>query len=100
MAVELALGAGTSPAGVGCAAWPPWIPVAVAAAATGYVVLLGLAAIALYPPQVYLIPRLQRKINALSKERVQTARALSDRTIAGLLAEPPDRYRDSAIHRR
>jgi putative ABC transport system ATP-binding protein len=40
---------------------------------------LGLAAIALYPPQVYLIPRLQRKINALSKERVQTARALSDR---------------------
>jgi ABC-type multidrug transport system fused ATPase/permease subunit len=40
---------------------------------------LGLAAVALYPPQVYLIPRLQRKINALSKERVQTARALSDR---------------------
>jgi ABC-type multidrug transport system fused ATPase/permease subunit len=40
---------------------------------------LGLAAIALYPPQVYLIPRLQRKINALGKERVQTARALSDR---------------------
>jgi len=26
---------------------------------------LGLAAVALYPPQVYLIPRLQRKINAL-----------------------------------
>ena len=40
---------------------------------------LGLAAIALYPPQVFLIPRLQRKINQLSKERVQTARALSDR---------------------
>lgn len=40
---------------------------------------LGLAAVALYPPQVYLIPKLQRKINALSKERVQTARALSDR---------------------
>ena len=40
---------------------------------------LGLAAVALYPPQVYLIPRLQRKINQLSKERVQTARALSDR---------------------
>ena len=40
---------------------------------------LGLAAVALYPPQIYLIPRLQRKINALSKERVQTARALSDR---------------------
>ena len=40
---------------------------------------LGLAAIALYPPQIYLIPRLQRKINLLSKERVQTARQLSDR---------------------
>ncbi len=40
---------------------------------------LGLAAIALYPPQVYLIPRLQRRINLLAKERVQTARQLSDR---------------------
>ena len=40
---------------------------------------LGLAAVALYPPQIYLIPRLQRKINSLGKERVQTARALSDR---------------------
>jgi ABC-type multidrug transport system fused ATPase/permease subunit len=40
---------------------------------------LGLAAIALYPPQIYLIPRLQRKINLLAKERVQTARQLSDR---------------------
>ncbi len=40
---------------------------------------LGLAAIALYPPQLYLIPRLQRKINQLNKERVTTARQLSDR---------------------
>jgi ABC-type multidrug transport system fused ATPase/permease subunit len=40
---------------------------------------LGLAAIALWPPQMYLIPRLQRKINQLAKERVQTARQLSDR---------------------
>ena len=47
---------------------------------------LGLAAVALYPPQVWLIPRLQKKINQLSKERVQQARALSDRigeTVAG-----------------
>jgi len=47
---------------------------------------LGLAAVALYPPQVWLIPRLQKKINLLSKERVQQARALSDRigeTVAG-----------------
>jgi ABC-type multidrug transport system fused ATPase/permease subunit len=40
---------------------------------------LGLAAIALYPPQLYLIPKLQRKINQLNKERVTTARQLSDR---------------------
>lgn len=40
---------------------------------------LGLAAIALYPPQLYLIPRLQRKINLLGKERVTTARQLADR---------------------
>lgn len=40
---------------------------------------LGFAAIALWPPQMYLIPRLQRKINLLAKERVQTARQLSDR---------------------
>ena len=42
-------------------------------------VWLGLAAIALYPPQIYLIPKLQRTINLLSKDRVQTARQLSDR---------------------
>ena len=47
---------------------------------------LGLAAIALWPPQMVLIPKLQRKINLLAKERVQTARQLSDRigeSIAG-----------------
>ena len=47
---------------------------------------LGLAAIALWPPQMVLIPRLQRRINLLAKERVQTARQLSDRigeSIAG-----------------
>ncbi|HVE49310.1 MAG TPA: ABC transporter transmembrane domain-containing protein, partial [Casimicrobiaceae bacterium] len=40
---------------------------------------LGLAAVALYPPQMYLIPRLQRRVNLLAKERVKTARQLSDR---------------------
>lgn len=40
---------------------------------------LGLAAIALWPPQMILIPKLQRKINLLAKERVQMARQLSDR---------------------
>ena len=39
---------------------------------------LGLAAIALYPVQMYLIPRLQRRVNQLGKQRVQNVRKLSD----------------------
>jgi ABC-type multidrug transport system fused ATPase/permease subunit len=48
---------------------------------------LGLAAIALYPFQLYVIPRLQKRVNELSKERVSTARNLSGRigeTISGI----------------
>ena len=40
---------------------------------------LGLAAVALYPPQAWLIPKLQRKINQLAKRRIQTTREFSDR---------------------
>ena len=41
--------------------------------------VLGLAAIALYPLQGYLIPKLQRKVNSLGKERVRAVRVLSDK---------------------
>ncbi len=41
--------------------------------------ILGVAAMALYPLQMYLIPKLQRRVNALSKERVRTVRKLSER---------------------
>ncbi|MDX1487455.1 MAG: ABC transporter ATP-binding protein, partial [Acidiferrobacterales bacterium] len=41
--------------------------------------ILGLAAIALYPVQAYMIPKLQRKVNALNKERVVQVRQLSER---------------------
>jgi ABC-type multidrug transport system fused ATPase/permease subunit len=41
--------------------------------------VLGLAAIALYPFQGYIIPKLQRKINQLAKQRVRTARIVADR---------------------
>ncbi len=41
--------------------------------------ILGLAAIALYPIQIYVIPKLQRRVNALAKERVRTVRKLSER---------------------
>ncbi|TVR80186.1 MAG: ATP-binding cassette domain-containing protein [Rhodospirillales bacterium] len=41
--------------------------------------ILGLAAIALFPVQIYVIPKLQRQINALAKQRVRTVRKLSER---------------------
>ena len=49
--------------------------------------LLGIAAVMLYPLQMYVIPKLQRKINALAKQRVRTVRRLSDRvgeTVSGI----------------
>ncbi|GHD39372.1 hypothetical protein GCM10017083_01150 [Thalassobaculum fulvum] len=49
--------------------------------------VLGLAAISLYPVQAYVIPKLQRQVNLLGKERVRTVRALSDKigeTVSGV----------------
>ena len=40
---------------------------------------MALAAVALYPLQGYLIPKLQRRVNLLGKERVRLVRQLSDR---------------------
>lgn len=42
-------------------------------------VVLGLAAISLYPLQAWLIPKLQRKVNELKKQRVFKMRKLSER---------------------
>lgn len=49
--------------------------------------ILGLAAISLYPVQAYVIPKLQRQVNRLGKERVRTVRTLSDKigeTVSGV----------------
>ena len=49
--------------------------------------VLGAAAIALYPLQGYLIPKLQRRVNQLGKQRVRTVRQLSDKigeTVSGV----------------
>lgn len=49
--------------------------------------VLGLAAVALYPFQGWLIPRLQRRVNQLGKQRVRAMRGLADRiddTVAGV----------------
>ena len=48
---------------------------------------MALAAVALYPLQFYLIPKLQRRVNLLGKERVRLVRQLSDRigeSVAGV----------------
>jgi ABC-type multidrug transport system fused ATPase/permease subunit len=41
--------------------------------------ILGLAAVALYPVQGYVIPKLQFKVNQLSRLRVRTIRQVADR---------------------
>ncbi len=41
--------------------------------------LLGAFAVSLYPLQMYLIPKLQRRVNQLAKERVLTVRKMADR---------------------
>ena len=41
--------------------------------------MLGLAAVALYPLQGYVIPKLQFKVNMLQKRRVRTIRQVADR---------------------
>lgn len=48
---------------------------------------MGAAAIALYPMQAYIIPKLQRRVNLLGKARVREVRKLSDRigeSVAGV----------------
>lgn len=48
---------------------------------------LGLAAIALYPPQMWIIPKLQQRVNLLAKRRTLQARKLADHigeSVAGI----------------
>ena len=49
--------------------------------------VMAAAAVALYPLQFYVVPKLQRHVNGLAKERVRLVRRLSDRigeTVAGI----------------
>ncbi len=46
--------------------------------------LLGAAAIALYPVQAYIIPKLQMRVNKLSRQRVLNTRKLADRIGEGI----------------
>ncbi|MEP3280050.1 MAG: ABC transporter transmembrane domain-containing protein [Stappiaceae bacterium] len=46
--------------------------------------LLGLAAISLYPLQGYIIPKLQKKVIRLSRQRVQNVRKIADKVGEGI----------------
>ncbi len=49
--------------------------------------IMGLAAISLYPVQGYIIPKLQRRVNLLGKDRVRAVRKVSERigeAVAGI----------------
>lgn len=49
--------------------------------------VLGTAAVAFYPAQMYVIPKLQARVNQLAKERVRAVRKLSERigeTVSGV----------------
>jgi len=62
-------------------------------------VVLGTAAVALYPVQAYVIPRLQRRVNLLGKERVRTVRQVADRvgeSAAGII----DIHANDAVRRQ
>jgi ABC-type multidrug transport system fused ATPase/permease subunit len=50
--------------------------------------VLGFAAIALYPLQAWLVPRLQRRVNILASRRVKTVRVMAERvgeTVSGIV---------------
>ncbi len=54
---------------------------------------LGVAAIALYPIQMYIIPKMQRQVNVLSRERVERLGH-----VAGLISESVDGVTDVHTH--
>src|SRR5437764_1687113 len=61
--------------------------------------LLGLAAVALYPVQGYFIPKMQRRIRALGRERVRKVRGLSDR-VGETIAAQVDIRANAGAHRQ
>jgi ABC-type multidrug transport system fused ATPase/permease subunit len=49
--------------------------------------LMGLAAVSLFPLQAYIVPKLQKRVKALGKERVKAVRKVSERigeTVGGI----------------
>ena len=61
--------------------------------------VLGAAAVALYPLQGYVIPKLQRKVNLLGKRRVRTIREVADQ-VHELAAGIVDIHANDAVKRQ
>ncbi|HZU90768.1 MAG TPA: ABC transporter ATP-binding protein, partial [Stellaceae bacterium] len=59
---------------------------------------LGLAAVALYPLQGYLIPKMQRRIRALGRQRVRMMRHLADRIGEAIAGRVEIRANDGAAY--
>lgn len=49
---------------------------------------LGAAAVSLYPVQAYVIPKLQRRVQVLSRQRIRNTRVISDRIAETVNAAP------------
>src|SRR5947209_10713117 len=60
--------------------------------------MLGAAAVAFYPLQGYLIPKMQRIIRRLGRERVRKVRVLSDRIAETIAARGEIRANDAAAY--
>jgi putative ABC transport system ATP-binding protein len=60
--------------------------------------MLGAAAVAFYPLQGYLIPKMQRIIRRLGRERVRKVRGLSDRIAETIAARNEIRANDAAAY--
>ena len=60
--------------------------------------ILGAAAVAFYPLQGYLIPKMQRVIRRLGRERVRKVRGLSDRIAETIAARAEIRANVAAAH--
>src|SRR3546814_14792550 len=75
--------------------------------AIGFIViqdpLPGLAAAAFYPIQMYVVPKLQRKVSALGKARLREIRHLSDHvgeTVNGIVDIHPNATQNKKKKRR
>lgn len=62
--------------------------------------IMGLAAVVLYPLQIYIIPKLQRKVNALGKLRVRQVRRLAERITETVTGVPDIRANDATQYER